>query len=579
MVKIREVLGSEEELIVKKLEKWAQETGDKPFIFYGEENRTYTYKEFNEMANNFAHNLIDNGIQKGDRISLFLRNPFVSSIAMFGIWKAGAVFCPINFNYKGKLLSYQINDTEPKMVITERQMVPIINDVKEDLSPLTIIVHDPKKDDHDYQIEAGKVELDRKFTLQLFDEFINGIGTNPNIEVYYYDIANIIYTSGTTGPAKGVVQSYRWIHGYTYFFRAFNNQEDVLYNDLPMYHVGGAFALVGRAAFVGCTVAIWDKFSPTDFWRRIKVSGASNAILLDVMIPWLMKATPTESDRENSLKFVHMQPLPEHHHDVAKRFGINFVTAGYGQTESGNGFFTIIDELGLEQGTPPELHKGHTKEKVAQIAGKLKVPFQKGDQKLAKGYMGVKSPFLEATILNEHDEECDYGQQGQLALRSRFPHLLLKEYFNKSEETVEVFQNLWFHTGDIAYKDENDIYYFVDRMKDVIRHKGENISSYQVEDLMNQHEKIRVCAAFPIPAEEGDEDDIVVYVVPKEEGLNEAMLKEWAKKEMPKFMWPKYIRLVPDLPRTPTNKVEKYKLKTQILNELNLTEQKLEYVK
>src|SRR5690606_24659240 len=107
-----------------------------------------------------------------------------------------------------------------------------------------------------------------------------------------------------------------------------------------------------------------------------------------------------------------------------------------------------------------------------------------------------------------------------------------------------------------------------DRMNDVIRHKGENISSFQVEDLINQHENVSVCAAFPIPAEEGDEDDIVVFVVPKKDPLNEQQLKEWTKNNLPKFMWPKYIRIIKDMPKTPTNKIEKFKLKSQILKEL-----------
>lgn len=182
--------------------------------------------------------------------------------------------------------------------------------------------------------------------------------------------------------------------------------------------------------------------------------------------------------------------------------------------------------------------------------------------------MGVVAPFYEAAILNEYDEPCAVGEVGQIALRPRYPHLMLKEYFNKPEATVKEFQNLWFHTGDVGYKDSDDLYYFVDRMKDVIRSRGENISSYQVEDLMNQHEHVSMCAAFPIPAEEGEEDDIVVYVVPKSEQLTVEELHEWSHKEMPKFMWPKHIRLISELPRTPTNKIEKYKLKELILHEL-----------
>ncbi len=561
--------GTDEELILKKIEQWANERGEKTFIYYGEEDESYTYERFNALANCFANHLIELGVNKGDRISLFLKNSLITTIAMFGIWKAGAVYCPINFNYRGKLLSYQINDTKPKILITERQMVSRINEIKHDIPLLTVIIHDPKPGEHDYQQEAAQVQLDEMFTTIAFDEMTKGNAENPNIDLHYYDTANIIYTSGTTGPAKGVVQSYRWMHGYTYISRAFCNEEDVIYNDLPMYHVGGAFSLVLRGAFVGCKVALWDKFSPNDFWRRINVSGATNATLLDVMIPWLMKAEPSERDRYNPLKKVHMQPLPKYHHEVAKRFGFDFVTSGFGQTESGNGFSSLIVELEEGEGTPDELYKGYSRKEMLAIAERLNIPIIKGNEPLAKGFMGFPSPHMVAEILNEHDEECEVGEVGQIAFRTRYPHLLMKEYFNKPQATVEVFQNLWFHTGDTGYKDEHGYFYFVDRMNDVIRTRGENVSSYQVEDLMNQHEHVRMCAAFPIPAEEGEEDDIVVYVVPKSDKLTVEELMEWAKREMPKFMWPKHIRLIEDLPRTPTNKIEKYKLKEQILKELN----------
>ncbi|MCH6267559.1 AMP-binding protein [Neobacillus citreus] len=562
----KQTLGTDEESVIKKLEKWAREKGDKTFIYYGEDHRSITYKVFNEMANSFAHHLMDKGIQKGDRISLFLKNPYITTIAMFGIWKAGAVYCPINFNYKGSLLSYQINSTQQKMLITERQMAGIINDIKDNLAALPVMIHDPKEEEHDYQDE--NIELDRKFPSLSFQDFLTGNCENPNIDLHFYDTANIIYTSGTTGPAKGVVQSHRCLHSYTYVLRSFNNQEDVLYSDMPMYHIGAAFGNVVNAAFVGCTVAMWDKFSPSDFWRRIEVSGATNAILADVMIPRLMKQEPTDNDRNNTLKKVQMQPLPKFHHEFAKRFGIHFVQTGYGQTEAGGGCNVVIDELGEEQGTPPELYKGYSREEIAEIAKSLNLSFPKGNQEFAKGFMGTPTPFIEVAILNEHDEECDIGEKGQIAYRPLFPHIMVKEYFNNPAATSEVFQNLWFHTGDLGYKDANGFYYFVDRMKDVIRHKGENISTFQVEDLINHHDQVDLCAAFPIPAEEGDEDDIVVYVVPKTHELSETELKEWTKKEMPKFMWPKHIRIVPDLPKTPTNKIEKYKLRALILEEL-----------
>lgn len=489
---------------------------------------------------------------------------------MFSIWKTGAIFCPINFNYKNKLLSYQLNDLNPRMIITESGKIKAINDIAHEIKKLPIILHVPEPNDHDYIESEVNQTLNHTFETIQFKELLDGESKSLEVDLNYHDTANIIYTSGTIGPAKGVVQSYRWMHCYTYFLRAFNTQEDIIYNDLPLYHTGGAIANVVRGAFLGSTVAIWNKFSPKDFWNRIRVSGASNAILLDVMIPWLMKEAPSETDRNNTLNRVHMQPLPAYHHKFAKRFGINFVSAGYSQTESANSTVAIFDQLSGKEGTPLHLYKGYTHEETEEITKKYNIPFIKGNTEIPRGFMGTPTPYIEVTILNEHDERCYLGEIGQICLRPKFPYILLKEYFNKPEKTVETTTNMWFHTGNKGYYDENGMFYFVDRMNDVIRQKGENISSYQVEDMINQHPDIQTCTVFPIPAVEGEEDDIVVYVVPKSSKLNEKLLKEWIKNVAPKFMWPRYVRFVSDLPRTPTNKVEKFTLKKQIMSELNM---------
>jgi len=550
------------------LEQLAEKDSHKLLIYYGEEDRRLTYGEMNRLANRIGRNLSTMGVRKGDRISLFLKNPLVTALAMFGIWKIGAIFSPINFNYKGRLLSYQINDTGPKLLITEQSMLSLLNDVASHLPDLDVILYQPRREDHDYAPEAAAIRPDKKFRLSSFDDLLTGDESNLGVAIEYYDTANIIYTSGTTGAAKGVVQSHRWMSQYTFSGRKLLHPDDIIYNDLPLYHVGGAFSNLVRGVWSGCAVAIWDKFSPRDFWRRIHKSGASRATLLDVMIPWLMNLPETDQDRLNPLKFVHMQPLPQYHHKVAKRFGIDFVSGGYGQTEAGAGFLGIIDELEEGEGTPVEFFKGYSREEIKAIARKWGFPVLSGKEDIKKGFMG-KSVALEPAVLNEWDEELGPGQCGQLAFRSKVPYSMLDGYFNKPEATLEAFRNLWFHTGDAVYKDEDEIYYFVDRMGGFIRTRGENISSYQIEDLIHSHPQVDVCAAFPIPAEEGEEDDIVVYAVLKPgQNLSAEELRRWMGSEMPKFMWPKHIRFIDDLPKTPTNKVEKYKLKEKILLEL-----------
>ncbi|MBS4023572.1 MAG: AMP-binding protein [Dethiobacter sp.] len=557
------------EIITKKLEELAHKIGNKTFLYYGEEDLYITYNEFNKTTNAIAHNLVTMGVKKGDTVSLFLKNPLITTLAMFGIWKAGAVFCPINFNYKGRLLSYQINDSSPKLLILESDMIPRINEVADDIPIIKTFLHTPKKDDHDYNPETALIELNSRFPQVKFEELLKGKMTNLDLDIQFYDTANIIYTSGTTGPAKGVIHSHRWLNQYTFNARKLMKQEDVIYNDLPLYHVGGAFANVVKGAWVGCTIALWDKFSPTNFWDRIKVSGASKAVLLDVMIPWLMNAPETPEDRLNTLNKVHMQPLPQYHHDVAKRFGIDFVTCGYGQTEAGNGFVGIFDELEEGEGTPPEMFKGYSREEMKAVAEKYGFPVHSGKAKLRKGFMGKSPTLLQATILNEHDEECAPGEFGQLAFRSVFSYSILNGYFGKPEATLEAFRNQWFHTGDACIRGEDDNFYFIDRMGGFIRSRGENISSYQIEDIVNSHPFIEMSAVFPIPAKEGDEDDIVLCLVLKQkENIQEEEIMEWIKNELPKFMQPRHIRFMEDLPRTPTNKIEKYKLRQNLLKEL-----------
>ena len=212
-----------------------------------------------------------------------------------------------------------------------------------------------------------------------------------------------------------------------------------------------------------------------------------------------------------------------------------------------------------------------SKEEIYSVAKKFHITVVDAKKDETKGILGTPSLLFEASVVNELDEECAPGEPGELVFRPKFPSLFVKEYYNKPEATLKAFRNLWFHTGDACFKNEKGVYFFVDRMGSVIRVKGEFVSSYQVEDIINKHPKVNICGVFPIPAEVGGEHDIVTFIVPKQgEKLDEEELREWIKKAMPKFMWPKYIRFVDKLPETPTSKIEKYKLRELIKKELGI---------
>lgn len=560
------------DIALDKLAECAQRWPDKTFIHYGEDGVKLTFAQFADMTDRFAGGLLAAGVKPGEAVSVLTRNSLVSALAMFGIWRAGCLFAPINFNFKGPQLSYQLADTKPAALVTDPSFVEILTEIGAEACPPRLVIHAPKSGDHDHTGATFPSAFNNAALLD-FGALCAHEPKAPPVSPGPFDLANICYTSGTTGPSKGVLQNFRWINQYTFFLRAFASEDDVIYCDLPLYHVGGAFALLARAVWRGNTVGLWDRFSPTQFWERIAEVGATYAILLDVMTPWLLGAPPSDKDRANTLAMVHMQPLPPNHHEVATRFGIDFVTAGFGQTESGNPFVGVIDELGDAEGVPQASRKSHSKQTIRALCDKLGVLVVDGATKLPTGFMGKPSPLLEVAIFDEDDNKCPPGVVGQLGIRPRFPGLLLQEYFRKPEATLKTFRNLWFHTGDACAEmpDGSGVYRFVDRMGGFFRVRGENVSSFEVEALISRHPKVQATAALPIPAAEGSEDDIVAFVQPVAgETPSEDEIREHARAVMPRYMIPKHIRFVEALPVTPTNKVEKYKLKQQIAKELGL---------
>ncbi|MFC5951987.1 AMP-binding protein [Pseudonocardia lutea] len=559
-------LRAEDELITDRLRHWARTTGDRTFLYYGEDDVSFTYAEFDRRTDAIAGNLAGSGVARGDRVSVFSLNPMITALMMVGCWKAGAVYAPVNFSYTGRLLSYQLNDTRPVLILTDPALLPALNAVADVLEqPPAVAVYAPPPTAHDH---APAPDLHPAFRPVSWGDLVADAAA-PQIALAFDDPANVFYTSGTTGPSKGVLQPFRWMAQYTWGLRMTLSEEDVVYNDLPMYHVGGALANFGRALWQGAEVAVWNRFSPTRFWERVASRGATSAILLDVMIPWLSKAPATADDRRNTLNKAYMQPLPLQHDEFSRRFGIDHVAAGFGQTEAGAPLCVLIEETAEGEGTPPDLYRGHSHEEMAAVAFRKGVPVLQAGQATRKGLMGRPSPFFDVTVRNERDEECAPEEPGHLAVRPKVPGLLLESYLNKPEATVAATRNLWFHTGDAALLGEDGLFYFVDRLGDRIRVRGENLSSFQVEDMLNQHPVIQMSAAFPIPSGEGDEDDIVAFVVPTDGAVLTAdEVEAFAVETMPKYMRPRHVRIVDDIPRTPTNKVEKYRLRQRILAEL-----------
>ena len=558
-------------LVLDRLEEWAVSRGDCTFLYYGEQDRSISFAEMERLCSGIAGGLRQLGVGAGDRVALFLTNPLVGALSMFSLWRIGAVYCPVNYSLTGRLLGHQLRDLSPRLVISEEGLLPRLATAAAGLAEPDLVVHRPARDDHDFDPGVSGVTVEGCRTVCGFAELLDGGGDGSRAPQQPADLANILYTSGTTGPSKGVLQSHRWMNQFSYGPRCLIDGGDVVYNDLPLYHAAGAISNVVRAAWVGCEVAIWDRFSARNYWRRIARRGATTAILIDVMISRLVAAPERTDDAQNTLHCVNLTPLPEKHHELAHRFGFDICATAYGQTETGLGALALIDQFPDGGGTPPDLYRGRPKEEMLEFARRSGYPIFRGDREVRKGLMGAPAVFVTAAILGDNDEVLPPESYGQLAFRPRLPDLFTSGYWGRPEATAGLLANGWLHTGDAAVMDDDGLLYFADRMGSFIRCKGENVSSYEVEELVGEHPDVRLCSAVGVPASEGDEEEVAVFAVMRPGAdVSSEEFEEWLHRNLPRHMRPGHVRLLDDLPRTPTNKVEKYRLRNSLLAELGM---------
>ncbi|NUP31019.1 MAG: AMP-binding protein [Streptomycetaceae bacterium] len=541
--------------VTEALDAWSVRTPLRVFIHYGEHGLDLSYAEARRATDTIAGNLEAAGIRRGDRIAVHCRSPYAAALWMFGIWKAGAVFCPVDPDLAGELLVAQLTTLNPQLVVTERAGLPALELVRRHLP------YAPRVTVHD----SVGVTPPHGFPEIPYARFL-ARALPPQLGAMADDVAAIVHTPGNTGRPKAAVLCHRWIAQYTFLLRRLTTADDVVYSDLPMHSPLGAFAGVARAAWTGSTVTLWDRFHPGEFWHRIAATGASTAVLTDAAVPWLTSTPERADDAVNPLSKVWLHPLPATHADFARRFGIDFVVAAYGQVESGMPLAVVVQERPEGAGTPSALQRGLTHEQVARLCSHYRIPVVPGHAMPRKGVLGAPLPFLEVAVLDEYDRRLPPGTVGQLAVRPHLSGLVVQEYAGDPLSTAEALRNLWLHTGDAVIQADDGLIHFVDRVQDRIRMRGENISAYHIEDLVNQHPDIAVCAVFGVPMDGRPDDDVVLYVEPDPGKLvDPAALRAWCAQSLPPYMRPAHIRVVVHMPRTPNHRVEKHRLRRHFL--------------
>ena len=342
-------------------------------------------------------------------------------------------------------------------------------------------------------------------------------GHPPEPDVPPEALAAILYTSGTTGPPKGVMLSHRaYLSSARYFAEVMvgAGAEDTLYTTLPLFHINAQAHTVLPAIHLGATFALGARFSASGFWDDVRRQGATVFNSLAAMIPLLCKQPASERDRDHRARLTACAATPK---DVwlefERRFGVTIVE-GYGLTETAG--FCVANPLGA----------------------------------VRVGSIGKPMSWIESKV-----------EANEILLRAKEADLFMEGYYRMPEATAEAMRGGWFHSGDAGRMDDDGYLYFVDRIKQSIRRRGENISSWEVEKVVNAHPQVLESAAVGHPSELGEEDVRIVVVPRPGETVDPLALVQWCEARMAYFMVPRYVEVRAALPKTATERVEKYKLK------------------
>lgn len=498
------------------LDRRVERTPEKTLLRFRDERQTYAAVLGGALT--AARALYGLGVRAGDPVCLMLGNRPEYLLAWFGLARLGAVKVPINVHLKGEGLAYILAHSDARVLIVEAGLAERALAVRERAPHLrTVVVVGP-----DEQIPADCL------AWRALQEGTGG--PCPDAALPSEAVAAVLYTSGTTGPPKGVMLSH---HAYLNSAQAFAaefvgaTEDDVLSTCLPLFHINAQAHTVLPAIACNATMAIGERFSASGFWSELGRQGATIFNSLAAMIPILLKQPPGPADRAHRARLTACAATPR---DAwlafEERFGVRIVE-GYGLTETAG--FCVCNP--------------------------------RDDVRL--GSMGRPMSFVEARVIDEADREVAAGVRGEIALRSRDPHAFMEGYAKMPAETATAMRGGWFHTGDLGLADPDGYLHFVDRIKQSIRRRGENISSWEVEQVVNAHPNVLESAAVGVPSDLGEEE-VKICVVPRPgETVEPVELIRWCEARMAYFMVPRYVDVRAELPKTATQRVEKYKLKEE----------------
>ncbi|MBF6556325.1 MAG: AMP-binding protein [Acidimicrobiales bacterium] len=513
-----------ERVIADILRGRAEDCPDEPLVNCG--GGWLTVAEVNATSDRLARGLAERGLSKGDRVALISANREEYVLLFFACAKLGAVQVPLNTFLKGELLRYQLADSGASMLIADRAGIQVA-------APLlghTDITQVVRLDGTD--ADDPPTELSRTVSSCRYDELLSASASPPRVTLRPSDPLTIMYTSGTTGPSKGCVLSNGYYAASPVALREAGiiAEDDRIFCCFQLFHQSAHSVLMQALMTSGASVCFEEWFSATNFLSRAKQEQATVVWALASMGIPLLAQRPDPGDADHAFRLaVIAGPMPvSAQEEFERRFNTPVTGELYGQTEC----------LGVT---------------MSPVGGPRK-----------RGTLGRPSPHLEVKLVDDEDVEVPTGAVGEIVLRPREPHATYSGYWNKPDATVAAWSNLWHHTGDSARADSEGFLTFVDRKKDCLRRRGENVSSFELESAIATHPDIKEVAVCGVPSPLGEDDIKACIVWTPAAPPTPDELFTFFKESLPYFAIPRFVELRAALPITAaTGRVTKHVLRQE----------------
>lgn len=473
------------------------------------DGRIWTAVELGRRADACAAALNTFGIGPGDHVAFLLENSADFVASFFGVVRLGAVAVTLNTALRGDSLRYVLEHSDAKVLLVEPELEQFARALIPDCPRLERLL-----------VRGGS-----------FDEELSAHGdaSPPLVARGPGETAAILYTSGTTGLPKGVLLT---DHGYQRASARFVEvlrlgADDVLQTCLPLFHINAQQLSLCGALQCGASLVLESRFSASGFWDSIGAHGVTSFNLIGAMLGILQAQPPSPKERDHRVRVACVAPVPAAvFTECQERFGI-----------------VLLDGYGLTETTPGITYNPYDAPRASSC--------------------GTAAPYVELRIADPKGETLPPREKGEILVRGREANVLMAGYYKDPEATASALEGGWFHTGDRGWLDEDGYLYFVDRIKDVIRRRGENISAVEIERAALQHPAVQEAAAVGVPAELiGGEEDVALFLVLRPgESVDPAEIVAVCESRLAAFMVPRYVGVLTEFPRTETQRVRKFALR------------------